>query len=450
MSNLLGVYWSIMHRKPEHYEFLKRLQPAVLKIMDGGVPDYQWAYANLPDALIVARDWALSEQHDDMTGDPIGTGQRHAREWDQHANRLGFDRSRTLVLGINEPRVWEQGVVECLRLYTIAFLDECKRLGLRAGAMQLSVGWPANNGTDTPPDWTPFWGVEEAIQRGNHALVLHEYWADVGPGEMWGWWGGRSLKCPWSVPIVIGECGVDMYVKDGGVAHESRGWVGRMSPERYAAELREYNVRMAADSRFVGSTVFALDYANREWASFDIASATNAILALPPVEPAGHRVHLPIVTAPVSHEDLFERSMTFLRKWEGGFQNNPEDHGNWTGGRKGVGELKGTKFGISAASYPDLDIVNLTQEQADAIYRRDYWQRSGADKLQWPACLLIFDTAVLHGVGTALNWQKEVGTDAFVLAAKRLRRYTQLDNWSVFGAGWVNRVAALLEEIGAN
>jgi lysozyme family protein len=142
--------------------------------------------------------------------------------------------------------------------------------------------------------------------------------------------------------------------------------------------------------------------------------------------------------------------MTFLRKWEGGFQNNPEDHGNWTGGRKGVGELKGTKFGISAASYPDLDIVNLTQEQADAIYRRDYWQRSGADKLQWPACLLVFDTAVLHGVGTALNWQEEVGTSAYALAAKRLRRYTQLDNWSVFGAGWTNRVAALLEEIGRN
>jgi hypothetical protein len=192
MSNLLGVYSSVMHRKPEHYDFLKRLQPAVIKILDGGVPDYQWAYANLPDALIVARDWALSEQHDDMTGDPIGTGKRHAREWDQHASRLGLDRTRTLVLGINEPRVWEPATSECLRLYTVAFLDECMRYGLRAGAMQLSVGWPANNGTDTPPDWTPFWGVEEAIQRGNHALVLHEYWADVGPGEMWGWWGGRA------------------------------------------------------------------------------------------------------------------------------------------------------------------------------------------------------------------------------------------------------------------
>ena len=34
-----------------------------------------------------------------------------------------------------------------------------------------------------------------------------------------------------------------------------------MSPERYAAELREYTQRMAADSRFVGSTEFASDYA---------------------------------------------------------------------------------------------------------------------------------------------------------------------------------------------
>jgi hypothetical protein len=223
-----------------------------------------------------------------------------------------------------------------------------------------------------------------------------------------------------------------------------------MSPERYAAELREYTQRMAADSRFIGMCVFASDYANREWASFDVEPAYSAILALPPVEQGKHTVHLPIVNnGAVGHEDLFERSMVFLRKWEGGYSNHPDDPGNWTGGRKGHGELKGTKFGISAASYPHLDIANLTQEQADAIYQRDYWQRSGANVLPWPACLLVFDTAVLHGVGTALNWQEEVGTSAFALAAKRLRRYTQLDNWSVFGAGWVNRTADLLEVAGA-
>ena len=72
--------------------------------MDGGVPDYHGAYANLPDALIVARDWALDEQHDDMTGDPIGTGKRHARDGSTRQTGAGFEPER-LCLGINEPRM---------------------------------------------------------------------------------------------------------------------------------------------------------------------------------------------------------------------------------------------------------------------------------------------------------------------------------------------------------
>ena len=55
-----------------------------------------------PHALVIARDWALSEQHDNMLRDPAGTGRRHAQEWHGHADRLGFDRANTLVLGINE------------------------------------------------------------------------------------------------------------------------------------------------------------------------------------------------------------------------------------------------------------------------------------------------------------------------------------------------------------
>jgi lysozyme family protein len=111
-----------------------------------------------------------------------------------------------------------------------------------------------------------------------------------------------------------------------------------------------------------------------------------------------------------------------------------------------VGELKGTNFGISAASYPDLDIRNLTQQDADAIYRRDYWLPSGADHLPWPANLLVMDSAILHGVGAAKKWVNEVGTDPLAIAAKRLRVYTHGDNWQHFGAGWVNRIAALLDE----
>jgi hypothetical protein len=62
-----------------------------------------------------------------------------------------------------------------------------------------------------------------------------------------------------------------MYVKDGGsVPHESRGWQGRMSPERYAAELQRVQRnawRRIADLSACDS-ICQLDYANREWASF--------------------------------------------------------------------------------------------------------------------------------------------------------------------------------------
>ena len=33
---------------------------------------------------------------------------------------------------------------------------------------------------------------------------------------------------------------------------------------------------------------------------------------------------------------------------EGGLSLDPNDRGNWTGGKKGSGELRGTKYGIAA------------------------------------------------------------------------------------------------------
>jgi lysozyme family protein len=62
---------------------------------------------------------------------------------------------------------------------------------------------------------------------------------------------------------------------------------------------------------------------------------------------------------------------------EGGFTDNPKDPGNWTGGRVGVGILKGTNWGISAATYPHLDIKNLTREGAVYIYNTNWWIPGG-------------------------------------------------------------------------
>jgi hypothetical protein len=522
MTSRLGTYWSVMHRRASDYAYFKALQPSVFKIMDGGAPDYQFAKDNLPNSLVIARDWALSEQHSDMLREPMETGIRHAREWDEHQAKLGFDRDKTLILGINEPTVWEAGFPEALRIYTINFCEAANRRGLRVGAMQLGVGWPNNNGPDTPPDWAPWHGVEQAILSNGGALITHEYWADNGPSENWGWWGGRTLKCPWQVPIVIGECGVDMFVKDVSVGQQNRGWLGHMPPERYASELAEYVGRMSADTRFVGCCVFASDFAAHEWYSFDTEPAYKAILAMkipdnkPPTPPttttmyvsvpsgarirsapvirtdnilgavaygepvivtnytadhswaeAGYKdirgwmssallssVKPPVIptTPPVPTPippagDKWTRTINWVLQWEGGYQNSVADKGNWTGCAQGKGENKGTNFGISACSYPNLDIKNLTKQQAIDIYARDYWVPSGASELPWPYCLLVMDTAVLHGVGAAKGWLATAGPDPYTFAAKRLQTYTVLSNWDLFGKGWVNRTADLLEEM---
>jgi len=51
---------------------------------------------------------------------------------------------------------------------------------------------------------------------------------------------------------------------------------------------------------------------------------------------------------------------------------SPEDDSNCAGSKQGRGELKGTKYGIAAKSYPHLDIKNLTLDQAKAIYMQDF------------------------------------------------------------------------------
>ena len=54
---------------------------------------------------------------------------------------------------------------------------------------------------------------------------------------------------------------------------------------------------------------------------------------------------------------------------EGGYVNDPLDSG---------GE---TKYGISKRAHSDVDIKNLTVEDACAIYREDYWKPCKAEKL---------------------------------------------------------------------
>ena len=160
----------------------------------------------------------------------------------------------------------------------------------------------------------------------------------------------------------------------------------------------------------------------------------------------------------LTYDEAFDRVIGH----EGAYQNDHNDRGNWTTGEIGKGELKGTKWGISAMSYPHLDIEALTQQEAKEIYYNDFWLRVGGDDLPAAIVFQLFDAAINHGVGNAIRMlQRAVDvaddgqygpvTESAVMMrmvddvlhcfnAERLDFYTKLSTWHMYGKGWVRRV----------
>ena len=73
---------------------------------------------------------------------------------------------------------------------------------------------------------------------------------------------------------------------------------------------------------------------------------------------------------------------------------------------------KPTNFGINGAAYPGLDVASLTRSDATSIYKRDYWDKIGADSMQPAMARVAFDTAVTEGVTQALKLAEQSGGDA--------------------------------------
>src|SRR5215467_5068343 len=145
---------------------------------------------------------------------------------------------------------------------------------------------------------------------------------------------------------------------------------------------------------------------------------------------------------------------TLIREGGARFTDNPDDHGG------------ATKYGISQRAYPNVDIANLTEDQAKAIYKQDYWDKVSGDKVKSQAVAeSIFDTAVNMGVMTAtklVQMTLDIGIDGkfgpdtlkaanaidekeflaeFTLA--KIARYAAICNkdrtQSKFLLGWINR-----------
>jgi len=60
-----------------------------------------------------------------------------------------------------------------------------------------------------------------------------------------------------------------------------------------------------------------------------------------------------------------------------------------------------TKYGISQASYPDVDIRNITLDHAKAIYRQDYWSKLRCAEMPAPVAIALFDAGVNLGITRA-------------------------------------------------
>ncbi|MBP8013244.1 MAG: secretion activator protein [Acinetobacter sp.] len=159
----------------------------------------------------------------------------------------------------------------------------------------------------------------------------------------------------------------------------------------------------------------------------------------------------------------FDEAFRRLIGHEGGYSTDKRDAGNWTGGKVGVGTLKGTKFGLAANTYPSLDIKNITLAQAKEIYKKDWWDKLGGHGLHSAITFQLWDFAINAGKSRAIKELQQVAgvtADGIIgpktieavngldlndvllsLTAERLKFYTSLGTWSTYGKGWTNRVA---------
>lgn len=159
----------------------------------------------------------------------------------------------------------------------------------------------------------------------------------------------------------------------------------------------------------------------------------------------------------------------FILEHEGGYVNHPSDPG---------GE---TKYGITKASYPNLDIKNLTVEDAKEIYYRDYFPKVKGEellKISPGLALMVADMAFNAGPGRAAKILQQAvnklagskvltvdggigpktlaevqgivdkeGDGNILLAYREVRQqfYEGLKTFSVFGKGWTRRNRAAFE-----
>ena len=170
----------------------------------------------------------------------------------------------------------------------------------------------------------------------------------------------------------------------------------------------------------------------------------------------------------------FEQAVAWLLTQEGGWVDDPRDPGGAT--NFGISLRFALQVGdLDRDGHPDLDIDGdgqitpsdiraLPREQAIQLYRSQFWDLVRADMLPLRLAPAVFDAAVNQGRGPAISMlQQSLGTavdgklgpltlaasaranaDTLVdYLARRAIRYSKLQTFEHFGAGWMRRLFAL-------
>jgi lysozyme family protein len=146
------------------------------------------------------------------------------------------------------------------------------------------------------------------------------------------------------------------------------------------------------------------------------------------------------------------------------------DPGNWTGGAVGSGKFVGSRYGISAEWFPNVNFATLTYAQAQALAKSRYWDPYQCDQFDIRIGYLIFDSA--YNGGHPALWLQEavaVAQDGIIGAqtiaavrqadplklcmqfmASRFNYWRSLSNWPNEGNGWTGRGATNLQVVAEN
>lgn len=137
------------------------------------------------------------------------------------------------------------------------------------------------------------------------------------------------------------------------------------------------------------------------------------------------------------YSKAFTDFMPWILDWEGRvFEDDPDDPGG------------ATKYGIDQRSHPDVDIKNLTETQAIAIYWSE-WLKDGCSILSSPYAEVFFNCAVNMGTGRSKQFDEVAKGDSKTFLALQEAKYRSIavahPTMQKYLKGWLNRTGSLRE-----